>query len=92
MMLTLAGTTKLTADRTGVIVRDQGRRGQKAWVPNGFRLGAKGDKNHGISSVAPTKLLSFFSMLRVTAKTAKPLCVGSIPTRASKSSQQLSNQ
>jgi hypothetical protein len=31
-----------------------------------------------------TELPSFINMLDKTAKTAKPLCVGSIPTRASK--------
>jgi hypothetical protein len=45
-------------------------------------------KNHGktrpISVLHSTELASFFNGLGDAARSAKPLCVGSIPTRASK--------
>jgi len=45
-----------------------------------------------LGAPVPTEVPCFHSHLAGAQKTAKPLCVGSIPTRASKSSQQLSNQ
>src|SRR6266851_7819248 len=43
-----------------------------------------GAKSTRILVVHPTEVPCFLSDLRLTIKTAKPLCVGSIPTRASK--------
>jgi hypothetical protein len=48
-----------------------------------------GTKTTLFRALHSTEKPSFINYLDETAKTAKPLCVGSIPTRASKSPQQL---
>src|ERR1700733_9034837 len=58
--------------------------------PNG-PIRRKPRKNRPIQVVHSTELAGIFKGLGEGWKTAKPLCVGSIPTCASKSSQQLSN-
>jgi hypothetical protein len=45
----------------------------------------KGAKTTPFCKRNPTEVPCFVSTLRVTAKTAKPLCAGSIPARASNS-------
>jgi hypothetical protein len=47
-------------------------------VPKGAKTTPFGNQN-------PTEMRCFISGLRVDVKTAKPLCAGSIPARASKS-------
>jgi hypothetical protein len=47
-------------------------------VPKGAKTTPFGNRN-------PTEIACFISGLRVAVKTAKPLCAGSIPARASKS-------
>jgi len=53
-------------------------------VPKGAKTTPFGNQN-------PTEIPCFISGLRVTVKTAKPLCAGSIPARASNSFQQFAS-
>jgi hypothetical protein len=49
----------------------------------------KGAKTTPFGNPDPAEIPCFVSGLRVAVKTAKPLCVGSIPTRASNINQPL---
>jgi hypothetical protein len=92
MMLRLEGTNEPAPDRTGMIdhIQERGKSPNrelerpKLRVPKWAPIRRKPWKNRPIRMIDSTEVAGIFSGLGEGWKTAKPLCVGSIPTRASK--------
>ncbi len=92
MMLPVPVSTEAAPDRMGVIdhIQERGKspnrelRGHEQRVPKWAPIRRNPRKNRPIRVLHSTELAGIFKGLGERWKTAKPLCVGSIPTRASK--------